>query len=70
MRSHELLRHLRRRATRLGVNHDERPGKGGHLKVRHGGRPTVIPMHSRDLPTGTFRTILQQLALTEQDLKD
>ena len=70
MRSNELLRRLRRRATRLGVDHDEKPGKGGHLKVRHDGKPTVVPMHSGDLPTGTLRAILRQLALTEQDLED
>ncbi len=70
MRSTDLLRRLGRRATRLGVEHTETAGKGGHLKVRHDGRATVVPMHRGDLPTGTFRAILKQLGLTERDLED
>jgi predicted RNA binding protein YcfA (HicA-like mRNA interferase family) len=61
---------LRRRATRLGLRHEENPGKGSHLKVRHGLRATVIPMHRGDLPNGTYRAILTQLGLTEHDLEN
>ena len=70
MRSDDLLRRLNRRATRLGVEHVETGGKGGHLKVRHNNRTTVVPMHRGDLPTGTYRAILKQLGLTERDLED
>jgi len=69
VRATELLRILRRRAGKLSVPHDEIAGAGSHLKVRHGGRATVIPMHRGDLPAGTFRAILKQLGLTEQDLE-
>ena len=41
----ELFRILRRRATRLGKDHRERPAKGGHVVVRHGGRTTTVSMH-------------------------
>lgn len=45
------------------------PGKGSHLKVRLGGRQTVLPMHNRDMPVGTFRAILKDLGLTRADLE-
>jgi mRNA interferase HicA len=69
MTAMELLRILRRRATRLGVDHSELPAKGGHLVVRHGGRTTTVPMHRGDMPTGTFRAILRQLGLSNADLE-
>jgi predicted RNA binding protein YcfA (HicA-like mRNA interferase family) len=70
MRASELLRRLKRRASRFGIEHEETSGKGSHLKLRHGDERTVIPMHSGDLPTGTYRSILRQLGLTEADLED
>lgn len=65
-----LLGLLRRRATRLGLRHEEAPGKGSHLKVRHGDAATVIPRHRGDMPAGTYRAILRQLRLTPADLED
>jgi len=69
MRSSELLPRLNRRASRLGLEHREQQGKGSHVKVWHGSARTVIPMHSGDLPVGTYRAILRQLGLTEADLE-
>ena len=51
----DLVRFLKRRGFA------ERRQRGSHLVLQH---PTnhyrvVIPMHSRDLPTGLFRRILQ-----------
>lgn len=70
MEPDRLLGLLRRRATRLGMRHEESQGKGSHLKVRHGTGATVIPMHRGDMPNGTYRAILRQLGLTEADLED
>ena len=70
MRSNDLLRRLNRRGTKLGIEHVETGAKGSHLKVRHGGRMAIVPMHRGDLPMGTYRSILKQLGLTEQDLED
>ena len=61
---------LRRRATRLGLRHEETQGKRSHLKLRHGAGATVIPMHRGDMPGGTYRAILRQPGLTEADLED
>jgi predicted RNA binding protein YcfA (HicA-like mRNA interferase family) len=66
----DLLRRLRRRAARLGMEHSETDGKGSHLKLRHGGHATVVPLHRGDLPAGTYRAILRQLGLTDQNLED
>ena len=64
----EFLRRLRRFARRRGVELVEEPGEGSHRKVRLGARRTVVPMHKRDIPTGTWRAILKQLGLTPDDL--
>jgi predicted RNA binding protein YcfA (HicA-like mRNA interferase family) len=64
----EFLRRLRRFARRRGMELSEEPGEGSHRKVRLGERRTVMPMHKRDLPIGTWRAILKQLGLTPDDL--
>jgi mRNA interferase HicA len=38
-------------------------GKGGHLRVELNGRISVLPMHSKDLKTGTVEGIKKQLGL-------
>lgn len=70
MKPAELLRILRRGATRLGLEHEETDAKGSHIKVRHGGHVTIIPMHRKDIPTGTYRAILKQLRLAGSDLEE
>ena len=47
----------------------ETQGAGSHLKVRLNGNTTVIAMHRDDMPTGTFRKVLKDLALTAEDLE-
>lgn len=69
MKAADLLRILRRRATRLGLDHRERDAKGGHVLVRHAGRTTTVPMHRGDIPVGTYRAILRQLGLSDSDLE-
>lgn len=44
---------------------------GSHVVLRHpDGRQTYIAMHSQDVPTGTFRSILKQARLTEDEFKN
>jgi predicted RNA binding protein YcfA (HicA-like mRNA interferase family) len=44
---------------------------GGHKILRHpDGRQTYVAMHPGDLPTGTFRKILKQAALTEEAFRN
>jgi predicted RNA binding protein YcfA (HicA-like mRNA interferase family) len=44
---------------------------GSHIILRHAdGRQTYVAMHPGDIPTGTFRAILKQSGLTEEDFKN
>jgi len=63
----ELLRRLNRLATKRGWAVEVTEG-GEHTKVRLNGRRTTVPRHTADLKTGTWRGILKQLGLTENDL--
>ncbi len=46
--------------------------KGSHIKYRKTGNPTlttIIPANRKEIPEGTFRSILRQSNLTEKDFK-
>jgi predicted RNA binding protein YcfA (HicA-like mRNA interferase family) len=44
---------------------------GSHVVLRHpDGRQTYVAMHPGDVPTGTFRAILRQAGLSEEDFKN
>jgi predicted RNA binding protein YcfA (HicA-like mRNA interferase family) len=58
-----------RKLKRAGF--EERRQSGSHLVLRHeDGRQTYLPMHSGDVPTGTFCSILKQAELTEDEFRD
>ena len=60
----EVLRKLRR------AGFEERRQSGSHLVLRHpDGRQTYLPMHTGDVPTGTFRSILKQAGITEDEFR-
>jgi predicted RNA binding protein YcfA (HicA-like mRNA interferase family) len=43
---------------------------GSHVVLRHAdGRQTYVAMHPGDIPRGTFRAILKQANLTEEEFK-
>ena len=43
---------------------------GSHVILRHpDGRQTYVAMHPGDVPTGTFRAILKQAGLTEDEFR-
>jgi predicted RNA binding protein YcfA (HicA-like mRNA interferase family) len=46
--------------------------KGSHVKYRKVGRPTldvIIPANRKEIPTGTFRSILRQSGLSQKDFE-
>jgi predicted RNA binding protein YcfA (HicA-like mRNA interferase family) len=44
---------------------------GSHVVLRHqDGRQTYVAMHTGDVPTGTFRSILKQAGLTEEEFRN
>jgi mRNA interferase HicA len=68
MRPAELLRRLRRPASRRGWGLDVSEGSR-HTKVTLNGRQTVVPRHPVDLPPGTLRAIMKQLGISAADLE-
>lgn len=46
--------------------------KGSHAKYRQEKNPSltvIVPIHGKDIPHGTVRSILRQAGLSEDDLK-
>jgi predicted RNA binding protein YcfA (HicA-like mRNA interferase family) len=46
--------------------------KGSHIKYRKEGSPTltvIIPAERKQIPMGTFNSILRQAALTKEDFE-
>ncbi len=59
----ELLRKLKK------AGFTEKRQSGSHVIMRHpDGRQTYIAMHPGDIPVGTFRKILKQAQLSEEEL--
>jgi predicted RNA binding protein YcfA (HicA-like mRNA interferase family) len=47
--------------------------QGSHAKYRKIGSPTltvIVPMHGKEIPYGTFRSILRQSKLSENNFDD
>jgi len=62
--SDEVLRKLKR------AGFVEKRGYGSHVVLRHtDGRQTDVAMHPGDIPSGTFRSILKQAGLSEDEFK-
>jgi predicted RNA binding protein YcfA (HicA-like mRNA interferase family) len=61
----EVLQRLQRAGFEI------RRQSGSHVVLRHAdGRQTYVAMHTKDVPTGTFRSILKQSGLTEEEFRD
>ena len=46
--------------------------RGSHAKYRKLGHPTltvIVPIHGKEIPYGTFRSVLRQTDLTESDFE-
>ena len=61
----EVLRRLERAGFEI------RRQSGSHVVLRHAdGRQTYVPMHTGDVPNGTFRSILKQAGMDEHAFKE
>ncbi len=69
MKPADLLRRLTRLASKRGWTIEIKEG-ANHTKVLLEGRRSLVSRHSTDLKTGTYRGILKQLDLTEDDIDD
>jgi predicted RNA binding protein YcfA (HicA-like mRNA interferase family) len=64
-KSSEVLRKLKRGGFL------ETRNSGSHIVLRHpDGRQTYVAMHPGDIPLGTFKSILKQAGLSEDEFKD
>jgi len=55
-----------------GIGFDIVSQKGSHIKLRRIGQPTltvIVPDGRKEMPIGTFSSILKQAKLTEADFK-
>jgi predicted RNA binding protein YcfA (HicA-like mRNA interferase family) len=44
--------------------------KGSHAKFKHeNGNKVIVPMGKKEIPTGTFRSILRQAGLSLEEFK-
>ena len=66
----ELTRRLRRLARKRNLAFEMVEGKGSHRHVIFGDRKTMVSFHPGDIPFVTFRKIMRQLGLTEDDLRE
>jgi predicted RNA binding protein YcfA (HicA-like mRNA interferase family) len=56
-------------AIRAGF--EVRRQSGSHVVLRHtDGHQTYVPMHTGDVPSGTFRSILKQAGMTEDSFRN
>jgi predicted RNA binding protein YcfA (HicA-like mRNA interferase family) len=64
-KAHEVLAKLQRAGFEI------RRQSGSHVVLRHpDGRQTYVPIHTKDVPEGTLRSILKQAGLTIEQLKE
>ncbi|MFW6290168.1 MAG: type II toxin-antitoxin system HicA family toxin [Mariniphaga sp.] len=43
--------------------------RGSHAKYKKGSRTVIVPSPKKEIPSGTFRSIIRQSGLTENDFK-
>jgi len=41
--------------------------RGSHVKFRKASQTVIVPMNKREIPTGTFSSIVRQSGLKKQD---
>jgi predicted RNA binding protein YcfA (HicA-like mRNA interferase family) len=64
-RPDEVIRKLKR------AGFEEFSGEGSHRVLKHpDGRRTVVPFHRKELKMGTWKAILKQIGLTEEEYRD
>jgi len=64
------VRRIKRLGRRRGISVRllSKRGKGSHLTLYFGETRTVMQDLKKELPTGTFHAMLEQLGLSEADL--
>ncbi|MFI3155524.1 MAG: type II toxin-antitoxin system HicA family toxin [Methylococcaceae bacterium] len=70
MKGNELIRKIKQVGKRcdVPVRIDEKRGKGSHVTLYYGERFTIVRNPKDELKTGTYRAMLTQLGISEDDL--
>lgn len=71
MKGSEFLRKVKRLGSETGVKIvlNQRRGKGSHATLFYGDKYTIIRSLKDELKTGTYRAMLKQLGINEEDLR-
>jgi len=71
MKGSEFLKKLKAlgRDRKVEVKIESRRGKGSHSTLFYGNRFTIIRNLKDELKTGTFKAMLKQLGINENDLR-
>ncbi len=71
MKGSEFVRKLKAlgHKQRVEVKIEQRRGKGSHSTLFYGDRFTIIRNLKDELKTGTFKAMLKQLGVNEDDLR-
>ena len=57
-----------RALSRLGFDIYSKRGRGSHIMMTHrDGRKTIVPTHSKDIPTGTLLAILKDIKISKEE---
>ena len=71
MKGSELLKRIKKLGKIKGINveHIQRRGKGSHTTIFYGRCFAVVPQLKDELKTGTYKAILKQLCINEDELR-
>ena len=70
MRGNEFIKKVKKLAKKRGIESrvDRKRGKGSHVTLYFGQRFTIVRNPKDELKTGTFKAMLAQLGIKENEL--
>ena len=70
MRGNEFIKKVKKLAKKRGIGSrvDQKRGKGSHVTLYFGQRFTIVRNPKDELKTGTFKAMLTQLGIKEDEL--
>ncbi len=70
MRGNEFIKKVKKLAKKRGIGSrvDQKRGKGSHVTLYFGQRFTIVRNPKDELKTGTFKAMLAQLGIKEDEL--
>lgn len=71
MKGSELLKRIKKLGKIKGVKveHIQRRGKGSHSTIFYGKHFAIVPQLKDELKTGTYKAILKQLCIDEDEMR-